>query len=209
MELPLVSVESAAGLLLTAPFGLTLLFIIYIAIRQQRSMFHPSPEDLAANVNTSRFGSIMGIVGMTAGLLGFTLLMLLMQEPQGNLISILALVLFGLATLLWILDMSLNMSVRIWAAQYLVEKGVEPEFWPAFRQWSRVTIPTVYLFLGYLATAGFGLAILQTAILPAWLGWVSIIWSGAWLVIVTLGWGIPAFAVVMPFVIGLALLIQG
>jgi hypothetical protein len=105
--------------------------------------------------------------------------------------------------------MSLNMSVRIWAAQYLVEKGVKSEVWSALSEWSRAFIPTIYLFLDYIATAGFGLAILQTSILPVWLGWAAMNWSGLWIVIVALGWEIPTFIGVMPLLTGLVLLIQG
>jgi len=41
----------------------------------------------------------------------------------------------------------------------------------------------IFVILAFVAQAAFGAAILQTGLLPAWLGWTTIIWNGAWLIL--------------------------
>jgi len=101
----------------------------------------------------------------------------LIQDNEGDFVSILALVLLGLTTIFWLIDMFLNMSVRIWAAKYLAENEEESLVWSALSEWNREYIPTIYLYFGYLATALFGLVIASANLLPDSLGWVVVIWS--------------------------------
>ncbi|MEP7356067.1 MAG: hypothetical protein ABI847_02370 [Anaerolineales bacterium] len=39
----------------------------------------------------------------------------------------------------------------------------------------------VFVVLSFLGQAAFGAAILQTGLLPAWLGWTTVIWNVGWL----------------------------
>jgi hypothetical protein len=41
----------------------------------------------------------------------------------------------------------------------------------------------VYFFLVFLSQAAFGVALLQTGLLPEWIGWATIIWNLTWLVV--------------------------
>lgn len=68
----------------------------------------------------------------------------------------------------------------------------------------------IYVVLALLAQATMGGSLLQAGLLPAWIGWVTIIWNIAWLVVlpVTSPRDIyfPVLHHVMPLVIGIALL---
>ena len=57
-----------------------------------------------------------------------------------------------------------------------------------------------------VAVAGFGWAILRAGLLPLWVGWAAIGWSILWLAGYPLGIGAPGILLIMPAVIGAALL---
>ncbi len=99
------------------------------------------------------------------------------------------------------------MSVTIWAAQETLRSSAVPSFYEPFRQWLSVYGQDIYGFVGLLAIAGYGWALLRTGLIPDWAGWAAIGWSGLWLVaFLALGTTIPGVLLIMPFVIGLALL---
>ena len=70
----------------------------------------------------------------------------------------------------------------------------------------------IYVVLAFLAQAAIGGSLLQSSLLPAWIGWVTILWNMAWLVVlpVTRPRDIyfPVLHHVMPLVIGIALLLK-
>ncbi len=71
----------------------------------------------------------------------------------------------------------------------------------------------LHVVLAFLAQAAMGLALLQTNLVASWVGWTTIIWNFAWLVILVIvsprNIYFPALHHVAPLVIGLALLLQG
>ena len=68
----------------------------------------------------------------------------------------------------------------------------------------------IYVVLALLAQAAIGSALLQSGLLPTWIGWVTILWNIAWLVVlpVTSPRDIyyPILHHLMPLLIGIALL---
>lgn len=70
----------------------------------------------------------------------------------------------------------------------------------------------IYVVAAFLAQAAIGVALLQSGLLPAWIGWVSIVWNLAWLVALPLlsprDIYFPVLHHVVPLVIGIALLWQ-
>ena len=70
----------------------------------------------------------------------------------------------------------------------------------------------IYVVLALLAQATMGGSLLQAGLLPAWIGWVTILWNIAWLVVlpVTSPRDIyyPVLHHVMPLLIGIALLLK-
>ena len=68
----------------------------------------------------------------------------------------------------------------------------------------------IYVVMALLAQAAIGSALLQSGLLPAWIGWVTILWNIAWLVVlpVTSPRDIyyPGLHHLMPLLIGIALL---
>jgi hypothetical protein len=70
----------------------------------------------------------------------------------------------------------------------------------------------VYVVLALLAQAAFGLALLITGFLPAWVGWATILWNLACLVVLPLvsprDIYFPALHYVAPLLMGIALLLK-
>lgn len=70
----------------------------------------------------------------------------------------------------------------------------------------------VFIILAFLGEAIFGASILRTGLLPAWVGWTTIIWNLAWLVILPFArpqnMYYPWLHFVAPLIIGIMLLIR-
>lgn len=69
-----------------------------------------------------------------------------------------------------------------------------------------------YVMIAYMAQAILGVAILQSGMLAAWIGWASIVWNIAWLVILPLVSGrdiyFPILHSIMPLVVGIVMLLR-
>lgn len=199
----------AAGWLLTVPFGLTLVFILIVGVVERRNIFRPDAEDIADHVLTTRIGHVSGIVGLVSMLAGFAFLTSLLRQSGSDIAAIAGFVLIAVMVGLFLLDLTVRTSVGVWAAIETVADGSEPEAWSIVVKWINTNM-NVYIAAGFTAFAIYGVAILQTGLLPSWLGWLAIGWSAAWLLLATvMGGGIPGTLPIMPFIFGLALLIGG
>ena len=71
----------------------------------------------------------------------------------------------------------------------------------------------IYVVVAFLAQAAFGAALLRTDLLPGWVGWATIIWNLAWLVILPIfssqDMYYPVLHHTAPLMIGIALLVKG
>jgi len=69
-----------------------------------------------------------------------------------------------------------------------------------------------FVVLAFIGQALFGAAILRTGFLPGWVGWATLIWSLAWLIILPLArpqdMYYPWLHYVAPLVIGISLLLR-
>jgi len=70
-----------------------------------------------------------------------------------------------------------------------------------------------FVILAFIGQAVFGVAILQTGFVPGWVGWATVIWNLAWLVILPIArpqnMYYPWLHYVAPLIIGIALLRGG
>jgi hypothetical protein len=78
------------------------------------------------------------------------------------------------------------------------------------QEWVYPTI-IVFIVLAYLSQAVFGISILRTGLLPAWVGWATVVWNLAWLVIMPVArpkdMYYPWLHYAAPLLIGIGLLI--
>ena len=70
----------------------------------------------------------------------------------------------------------------------------------------------IYVVMAFLAEAAIGGALVVSGLLPAWIGWATVVWNVAWLVVLALfarrDMYYPILHYVMPLVIGVALLVE-
>jgi len=134
-------------------------------------------------------GLVMGAI--LAATLGFVLLTQLLEAAGDKIVSPLAMVVFLLATGLVLAAESFGLKLH----DYLYAPIV------------------VFVVLAFLGQAAFGVSILRTGFLPEWVGWVTVIWNVAWLVILPIArpqdMYYPWLHYVAPLVIGIALLNKG
>ena len=68
----------------------------------------------------------------------------------------------------------------------------------------------IYVVMAFLAQAAIGGAVIQSGLLAAWIGWATILWNIAWLVVLSLisrrDMYFPILHYLMPLVMGIALL---
>lgn len=157
------------------------------------------------------------LVGWILAALAYVMLAVILRSAGDQIVSTLAVVLFLIAIVSAIGYWALALPITLLAAEEAARTSVVPEYYER-HQLGAESLMEIYVFLGLLATAGFGWALLQTGILPSWVGWV------------TLGWGlffggislkmavarsvradlnaVPLLPMVMQLVIGLSLLVK-
>jgi hypothetical protein len=71
----------------------------------------------------------------------------------------------------------------------------------------------VYVVLAFLGQAAIGAALIQTALLPAWIGWTALVWNIGWLIVLPIltpgDIYFPVLHHIIPLLIGVPLLWKG
>lgn len=79
------------------------------------------------------------------------------------------------------------------------------------REWNYTQV-VVYVVLAFLAQAAIGIALLQTGLVAGWVGWATILWNLAWLIVLPIVRPreiyFPVLHHVAPLIIGIMLLVQ-
>jgi hypothetical protein len=130
------------------------------------------------------------IAALLVAVLGFTLLERLLEAAGDR-----SLAPSGMSFLL------IGAAVIVFAETFFISR----------QEW--VYAPTVaFVILAFLAQALFGAALLRTGLLPAWIGWATILWNIGWLVILPVArpkdMYYPWLHYVAPLLIGIAILLS-
>jgi hypothetical protein len=205
------SATRVAGVLLVSsaliPIGGGLVLALATGYRPVIGGSQQDLERIASQVTTHRWALSFWVVGYFAALLGFGILTSQLQESGGRTIASLALAGYVITFIFVALEATFHMSVTIWAALETIRDSAVPNFYEPFRQWLSVYGQYIYSIIGLLAIAGYGWALLRTGLIPDWVGWLSIGWSGLWIVaFLALRTTLPGTLLIMPLVIGIALL---
>ncbi|MCA9875581.1 MAG: hypothetical protein KC441_18045 [Anaerolineales bacterium] len=123
--------------------------------------------------------------------LGFILLERLLEDAGDKIFSPLAMTIFLVGTVLVLVAESFGLKLQDYMYTPIV----------------------VSVILAFIGQAIFGASILRTGLLPGWVGWATVIWNLAWLVILPIArpqdMYYPWLHYVAPLVIGIALLSIG
>ena len=172
----------------------------------------PVPDYLRAvadNAIVWRRGNMFMGAAAVILLAGLSLLSMMLEGANERIFSLLGLVGFLLAAVLWVIFSAFRSTVTVEAAQDLTTTGVMPAHYEPLAKWG-FALFLVYAVVGFLALAAYGLSILQTGLLPAWTGWATLIFSIAMLILLLItGDTLPAFHYLPAVLIGIVLLFVG
>ena len=176
-------------------------------------------EFIAPHHRAWRWSSLWIGIGTLFNLVGFGLLAVLLRNAGDQLLSEAGLLIFMSGVIFLFTTVAFRIGVETVAAKTLEETAAVPVWFEAMQAWN-TTLGLSYMVLGYLATAIFGWALLETAVLPAWIGWLAIalgitgapsiltnspLYPGSKYSIAA----VPAWLHIIPLIIGIALLVQG
>lgn len=130
-----------------------------------------------------------------------------LTEAGDRAISLVALDLLVVTVVFAAIEGTFQSEVTAWAVEEWARTGHVPEFYEPLRQWVNGPIQMVYMTFGLSSMAGYGWAILRTGVLARWVGWATIGWSFAWLVVILATQdSLPAVLFVLFLLIGVATL---
>lgn len=201
--------ERVAGGLLAASLAMMLLALVIMIVSRAIGSFGPMiGGDIAAAApyaDTFRLLILLFVIAWIVHLLGFGLFgRLLALEGESQIASV-AFIIILIATVTAVVNFSFRMTVELWAAGQLAAGAELPALYEPLRAWTSSVFRLGYVS-HLVAMIGVGWAILRTGILGPWLGWATIGWSALMLVGAFVGAGAPAVPLLMPAVIGIALL---
>lgn len=163
---------------------------------------------IAKHTEEYRWGFRIILIGWIVAALGYVMLTALLRDAGDLMISALASVLFLMGIVSAIAFWALSVTVTLLAAEETARTTIVPEYYKVLEM-SAESLLGVYQLLGLLATAGFGGALLQTGLLPGWVGWVTVGWGLLWAgVHLRSDETIPLLPMVMQLVIGIFLLLK-
>ena len=212
MSLELANYRSISGALLVSGPLLYIGSLIVLFLKVDfEAMVSESIEHSLMSIgqHLDTFRAVFGVaaVGIIVTVLGFGLFSALLFQQADDPISILAFLLLLLAGILWVLEHVLHMSVTVWAAEKTSRTSTVPESYEPMFSLANL-LEQMYTGLAFISLALYGWVLLQSSLLPAWVGWTSIIWSAFWFIVFLRDRNsIPALLLVMPLLIGIVLLL--
>jgi hypothetical protein len=168
-------------------------------------MIRGSLAEAAPYVGTFRVLIFLFIVAWLVHLLGSGLLARLLAVKGEGQLAILAFILILVTTIAAVLNFGFRMTLELWAAREMAEVGTLPPLYAPLRMWTSGVFRLGYV-IHFVAMTGIGWGILRSELLRPGLGWVTIGWSLLWFAGSLIGVGAPAIPLIMPAVIGFALL---
>jgi hypothetical protein len=200
-----------AGILLFSSFLILLLALIILiasgALPAFSAGLQGSLAEKATYADIFRLLNPFWTVGWIVQLLGFATLTRLLLHAGDESLALLAFTAIFVASILGILHGTFHMSVESWAAQEAARTGSVPQAYEPLQAWISSAFRIAYV-LHLVGTTGLGWSLLQTGVLPPWVGWAAIGWSVLWLVGYLAGAGAPGLLFIMPAVIGAALVMK-
>ncbi|MBI4483028.1 MAG: hypothetical protein HY652_09075 [Acidobacteria bacterium] len=179
------------------------LFIVGAVIFWIGAMSFPGMrlEGIAANQPGHFLTSATFLVATVISLAGLTFFTLVLREAGDRFLSILGLVAFLFGAVFWVTHLAFRLTVMVSAAQEMARTAVPPPWYEPWYRWSGLLFG-IYHVLAYLALVAYGAAVLKTALLARWVGWICIIFA-----LVSLPFfGAPLAIHVVPWLLGVFLL---
>jgi hypothetical protein len=162
-------------------------------------------EGMAPHAETLDVLILLFVLSWIVHLIGMGLLGRLLARAGAEQLAVVAFVLILVSVLSALMKYSFDMTVELWAAKETARVGSLPALFEPLSKWTSSLFQLGYA-LHYVAVAGIGWAIVRSGLLSPSLGWAAIGWSGLWLAGALVGVGIPAVPMLMPAILGVALM---
>lgn len=187
--------------------------VVGLAVAGAQGRLHGMAAGFRGVEDVGEAASVLSLLNIAAGvmillqLVGFTLLAVMLAEAGERALASVALVLFVFAVAVAVIEGSFQGAVTPWAGRHWERTGAVPELFEALRHWVQYGVQPVYMAAYLLAMAGFGWAVLRTAVLPDWVGGAALGWTGLAAVLYFGVVGAPAVIAVYPLLFGFALVL--
>jgi len=177
-------------------------FMVILPLREQLLV-------IAAQTSLFQWSFSLIISGLIVTLLGLAMLTLLLRDARDRTFSFLALLASLFGDVLVVIYIAFPLGIAPVAAQDTVRMGVVPGYYVQLTLWTQPLF-VIYTILAFSSLAAYGGAILSTRVLPHWVGWLSIVYALAGLVLAgfTAGNVPPFLHHLMPMVMGVLLLLR-
>ncbi len=163
-------------------------------------------EEIGAAASVFRTVEVFRSPEIVLLFLGFGILTVHLNEAGDRALSFLAFNLFIAFVILAAIEDTFHSEVTAWAGEEWARTGAVPALFEPLREWVNSAIQVRYVTFVNASMAFYGWAFLRTDIVPRWIGWGALFWSLGWL-IVTPVITLPATLIILPLIIGVALLV--
>ena len=170
---------------------------------------HAFYQSIHSNPHWWKWVNILFTSGILTTVLGFTALTALLQASAQTILAYFAWTAYLLASFLWLILFSFNLSISVWGAHKVAATNSVPPSFEAWPTWQERLVH-LYMTLAYFSIAFYGGAILATRILPSWAGWLSLLvglCGAASIVLAGSSLAIPLLIHIIPAIVGLLLLL--
>jgi hypothetical protein len=153
-----------------------------------------------AHTATWRWATILFIVGTLVTLCGWELLARQFQQAGDPGFTGVGLLALAIGATLWLIALAFRLSAELWAAQAAAATRAVPDSYAPLAAWSSALF-VLYTILTFGGLALYGAAMLVSPLsplLPQWLGWVSIVYGLAGLVLLGVSRDAPPFLHYLP-----------
>ena len=177
-------------------------FMVNLPLREQLLV-------IAAQTSLFQWSFSLIISGLIVTLLGLAMLTTFFRDALDRTFSSLALLASLFGDVLMVIYLAIPLGVAPVAAQNTVRTGVAPDYYVQLTLWIQPLF-VIYTIIAFAALVAYGGAILSTRVLPHWVGWLSIVYGLAGLVLTGLTAGnVPPFLHhLVPILMGVLLLLR-
>jgi hypothetical protein len=163
---------------------------------------------VAENPVAWRWANVAMGAAVVAWVAGLTVLTTILEGAGEPVLSRLGLVGSLMAAVIWLIFSAFRAVVTVAAARETAATGVVPAPYAALADWM-FALFGIYAIVGFLALASYGGSMLRVGLLPAWVGWTTILFSLAMgVLLLIVGDTLPAFHYFPPLLIGIMLLVR-
>jgi hypothetical protein len=164
---------------------------------------------VAARPSLFQWSMSLFIGGSIVTPLGLTMLTGILRDAGDRTFSSLGLIAALFGAVLWVIYLGLFLGLGLLAGQETARTGVVPAYYAPVNATTQPLF-VIYTLLTFAALLAYGGAVLNTRVLPHWVGWVTIVYT--LLNLVTAGFAggnaAPVVHYLMPMVMGILLLLQ-